>query len=262
LTGEKKEAKSVKNMAHRSFHSLPFSNGYTVGIYDAKNREINFFSDCIYWYRDASTKQKNLLKKAYFGIEQNGRVKWLKDFREKEICYLKQSGIVFVSHKIDGKEIECYYFTPFTRGKHAIVMIARIRNAEGARIEDKIDLVKGENVGIKKFDEIIGEDFWHAVVLSLPDEFEFLGSPINLLEEELGFWEEWHRIEPEVNDPYKELYKQSTTLIKMAQCREEGKGRGQILAGLPLNKKPNRLKPFRRSKTSTSILFERKHRPF
>jgi hypothetical protein len=66
-------------------------------------------------------------------------------------------------------------------------MIARVKNAKGARIEDKIDLVKGENVGIKKFDEIIGEDFWHAVVLSLPNEFEFKNSPIDLLKEEFVF---------------------------------------------------------------------------
>ena len=112
-------------------------------------------------------------------------MKWLKDFREKEICYLKQSGIVFVAHEIDRKREECYYFAPFTTGRRSIVMIARVKNAEGARIEDKIDLVKGENVGIKKFDEIIGEDFWHAVVLSLPNEFEFKGSHSNFSGENL-----------------------------------------------------------------------------
>ena len=87
-------------------------------------------------------------------------MRWLKDFREKEIYYLKQSEIVFIAYEIDGKRAECYYFALFTTGKRSIVMIARVKNAEGARIEDKIDLAKGENVEIKRFDETRGKDFW------------------------------------------------------------------------------------------------------
>ncbi|NPV02093.1 MAG: glycoside hydrolase family 15 protein [Brevinematales bacterium] len=56
------------------------------------------------------------------------------------------------------------------------------------------------------------------------------------LSEETAWWDKWHKVEkPSKGLTADELllYKQSTAVLKMAQCREPGKPYGQILASMP-----------------------------
>jgi GH15 family glucan-1,4-alpha-glucosidase len=56
------------------------------------------------------------------------------------------------------------------------------------------------------------------------------------LSDEMAWWDKWHKVEKipsYLTEDEKLLYKQSTAVLKMAQCREPGKPYGQILASMP-----------------------------
>ncbi|BDU51541.1 glycoside hydrolase family 15 protein [Haliovirga abyssi] len=57
-----------------------------------------------------------------------------------------------------------------------------------------------------------------------------------ILNNEIKFWEKWHSVEKypkKMKEDEKNLYRQSTTILKMGQSREKGKAYGQILASMP-----------------------------
>ncbi len=61
-------------------------------------------------------------------------------------------------------------------------------------------------------------------------------SPLELLKREIAWWEKYHSVEkPPVTLSPKELalYRQSTAVLKMSQCREKWAAEGQIVASLP-----------------------------
>lgn len=212
------------NVSKQSFFMLPFSNGYSAGIYDAKLHKLTAFYDMIYWYKDPQTERRNLLKEAYFGIQlDNGKIIWLKDINEKSIEYFEESAIVNAIYNIDGTVLECYYFAPFTSGKHTITMMAVLKDAGNKKIVDFID--SDSSVLTSRSENKIGGDLHYQVTLNLGGENLEEAS----LEKEIDFWRTFHSVEPIIPDKYKKLYRQSTAFLKMAQSRENG----QILASLP-----------------------------
>ena len=213
-----------ENLNQRSIHMLPFSNGYSAGIYDAKLHKLSAFYDMIYWFKDPESERKNLLEEAYFGVERkNFSVIWLKDIVENTLEYYEESGIIHATYNINGIHLECYYFTPFTVGKHTMTMIAILKNAEN---EEIIDCIKCDsNVLINRSTYKKGNDLYYKITLTLKGEiFEEA-----TLEKEIQFWREFHSVEPEIPETYKTVYRQQTAFIKMAQSRENG----QVLASLP-----------------------------
>ena len=57
-----------------------------------------------------------------------------------------------------------------------------------------------------------------------------------VLQAELDYWTKWHSVEklsPLMTPEEMRLYRQSTAVLKMGQCREPGKPFGQILASMP-----------------------------
>ena len=212
------------NLSKQSFFMLPFSNGYSAGIYDAKLHKLTAFYDMIYWFKDPQTERRNLLKEAYFGIQlDNGKIIWLKDINEKSIEYFEESAIVNAIYNIDGTVLECYYFAPFTSGKHTITMMAVLKDAGNKKIVDFID--SDSSVLTSRSENKIGGDLHYQVTLNLGGENLEEAS----LEKEIDFWRTFHSVEPIIPDKYKKLYRQSTAFLKMAQSRENG----QILASLP-----------------------------
>ena len=119
--------------------------------------------------------------------------------------------------------LECYYFAPFTSGKHNIVMMAVLKDAGNKKIVDFIDC--DSSVLTSRSENRIGGDLHYQVTLNLGGENLEEAS----LEKEINFWQTFHSVEPAISDKYKKLYRQSTAFLKMAQCRENG----QILASLP-----------------------------
>ena len=217
-------AENSDNISKQSYYSLTFSNGYSAGIYDAQLHKLTTFTDMIYWFRDPQTERKNLLKEAYFGVKlENGETIWLKDITEKSLEYFEESGIIFATYSIDGMILECYYFAPFTSGKHNIVMMAVLKDAGNKKIVDFIDC--DSSVLTSRSENRIGGDLHYQVTLNLGGENLEEAS----LEKEINFWQTFHSVEPAISDKYKKLYRQSTAFLKMAQCRENG----QILASLP-----------------------------
>jgi hypothetical protein len=217
-------AENSDNISKQSYYSLTFSNGYSAGIYDAQLHKLTTFTDMIYWFRDPLTERKNLLKEAYFGIKlENGETIWLKDITEKSLEYFEESGIISVTYSIDGMILECYYFAPFTSGKHNIVMMAVLKDAGNKKILDFID--SDSSVLTSRSENKIGGDLYYQVTLNLGSENLEEAS----LEKEIDFWRTFHSVEPAIPDKYRKLYRQSTAFLKMAQCRENG----QILASLP-----------------------------
>lgn len=61
-------------------------------------------------------------------------------------------------------------------------------------------------------------------------------TPEDLLKNEIDWWNNWHKVEKiseSLNWKQKKLYKQSTAILKMSQCREEGLSYGQTMGTLP-----------------------------
>ncbi|KHD37119.1 glucoamylase [Clostridium acetobutylicum] len=92
-----------------------------------------------------------------------------------------------------------------------------------------------------------GTSRWYGVVIGLTEDgnekklskdVNYLvnnKNPENLLQNEKNWWNQWHQgeIVPKgLSASEQAVYRQSTAVLKMAQCREHGKSHGQILASL------------------------------
>jgi GH15 family glucan-1,4-alpha-glucosidase len=211
------------SLSQRSFFILPFSNGYSAGIYDAEQHEINAFYDMIYLYFDPKIGRKNLLNSAYFGIKDKNNITWLKNIEENSLEYFDESGIIQAIYHINGKILKCYYFAPFTSGKHTMTMLAILENYTNEEIVDFIDCEKNLLINRSSFKK--GNNLHYQITLYMDGEkFEETN-----LEREIGFWQEFHSLEPAIPNKYKKLCRQSTAFLKMAQDRVNG----QIIASLP-----------------------------
>lgn len=102
------------------------------------------------------------------------------------------------------------------------------------------ELVSGNDVAVGFewwFDTVDpGESFTRGVILSLDGEPALDLDPDALLAAEKADWDAWHAVEtPPDGLTADELavFEQATAVLRMGQVREEGRGKGQILASLP-----------------------------
>ncbi|OHD56415.1 MAG: hypothetical protein A2Y33_15610 [Spirochaetes bacterium GWF1_51_8] len=106
---------------------------------------------------------------------------------------------------------------------------------------DLIGTMKYKNVVLKK-GQVVRLTAVFALCNSGDDEAyikdmtAILKSGEKVLKDEIAWWDKWHKggkMPAGLSDDEKLLYKQSTAVLKMAQCREPGKPYGQILASMP-----------------------------
>jgi GH15 family glucan-1,4-alpha-glucosidase len=202
---------SEASEAKSSFFSLPFSNGYSSAVYDTKERAITAFTDMIEWYWSPTRERKNMIRRAYLGIRSGGRTVWLNGVEPDYTEYLNESGIVHAHYK---DLADCYYFAPFVGGKHTIALVCDSSAGEvllhAELLDPKVKITKSTR-GNRT-----------TILLSL--------EPADgvSLENEISFWNDFHSVEPSVDEQYEKLFRQSTAFLKMGQSSESG----AILAGL------------------------------
>jgi GH15 family glucan-1,4-alpha-glucosidase len=92
-----------------------------------------------------------------------------------------------------------------------------------------------------------GADVWVGAILAVAAEGDTsatraaeraasVASPRDLVDAERADWDAWHAIEkppPNLSAERMALYRQSTAVLRMAQCTEPGASEGQIVASLP-----------------------------
>lgn len=117
-----------------------------------------------------------------------------------------------------------------------------IGRAGGALIEVNDSGIRNDAVaGFQWSFETIppGEDRWVGVVITLGGADQarrFLSNrePRTVLEDEVRAWNDWRTTPPPGLSPSElRVWRQSESVLRMAQCREPAPSRGQILASLP-----------------------------
>jgi GH15 family glucan-1,4-alpha-glucosidase len=206
--------KAQNEIAQRSFFSLPFSNGYSSAVYDVNEKALVAFTDMIEWYERPSRERKSFIRRVYPGLRYKEKTVWLCDVEPKSIGYLNESGIVHVAYDLEGNRTDCYYFAPFTAGKHTIAIVC---NTDADEVLLHAELLSPE---VKITKSTKGNST--MILLSIEPVKDIS------LEKEKKFWEDFHSIEPKVDPRYEKLFRQSTTFLKMGQSAESG----AILAGL------------------------------
>ncbi len=115
----------------RSFYSLPFSNGFGAGVYQARKKgaRLLYFYDHLYKQYDKRHVTKSYLRKgAYWGIND----KWLSKIKLQKAGYEKGTGIVTAEKKYDNLVFHESYFMPFSADANVIVAVLEISNTGDA----------------------------------------------------------------------------------------------------------------------------------
>ena len=172
--------------------------------------------------------------------------KKLSDFELLSSEYYKSSGIVEVIFFDDDMKckIKAYYFCSFLKDYPNLHVI--------------IDTEKKDNVKISHFSQIRNDkdkknnssplffienstDNHYSLLIEI-NRYKLSQSQsgnklyISQLEDELKYWDNWHsttKYPDKISSSQKKIFKQSLSILKMGQCRENGKSYGQILASLP-----------------------------
>lgn len=237
---------SMMAKTDRSFHDLPFSNGIIASKYNFRINAVDTFQDHIYSNINESTKSSNLIRELSFNfLLKDGQWVSSKELIVTESGYLPGTGIgKIVSMSKDNEDIKItqYYFSPFTTDKGILVVIIKKQNV--AKVKPNLIRSNGEHqIKINKFDDnsdafliVLGMGSRETEASSVITHFVAGRDAGAILDAEKSFWTEWHDIEyipSGLTVSEKNLYLQSTAMLKMGQCREKGSPHGQILASIP-----------------------------
>ncbi len=256
---------------HRSFHQLPFSNGLVSAKVNLETDRVDSFREHIYSYHDEFTPTRDFCRSLFFGsgisapprmavpeyIPGTGIVRYAARNERGgfEAC-------VFAPMISAGRKI--YYLVSMRGPLPASFGFAAefgFTTEDQIHSSDNLVVIKSgpsdEFITLKLFAEkpsiqgnyargfleITSRDpdcAWFGLSVTFsqgsPDCSTEEKPPAKLLAEEEAWWAAWHAREKKPVFKSREeqaLFAMSTTVLKMAQCREPGGAHGQILASLP-----------------------------
>ncbi len=252
---------------HRSFHHIPFSNGLASSKLNLERNFIDSFREHIYSQYDESTRTRDFCKALHFGarpaaireaeyVPGTGIVRFTSEMDGRRI-----TGYAFAPFDSDKKKL--YLLVDLGEGYDgSAAFTARFEIGAG-------DTFAGEGMAVAQRSSD-GKDYLtyklftergslpatmkNAIVSgAMPTGARWIGlsvtysregsdsepetqSPRELVEKETAWWAAWHASEAEpryASESERALFRQSTAILKMGQCREPGRPHGQVLASLP-----------------------------
>jgi hypothetical protein len=264
------EALMARFQPHTSFREIPFSNGLTSAKLNLSKRTIDSFREHIYSQYDEQTRTRDfggalhvadgmeapaMTDAAY--VAGTGVVRYATRIAGRAV-----EAWVFAPFTSDKKKL--YYLVKLGSGHQGPVRFAaRFEISDADAIHGSGSVISQTAPGSEDFITFKAfSDHGAAAaamrdgvitVTGLDDTAEWVGlsvtysrggadsepesaTPRRLLEQELAWWEDWHAKEKRpdfASDAERNLFLQSTAILKMGQCREPGKPYGQILASLP-----------------------------
>lgn len=264
------EAMRARFQPHNSFRQIPFSNGLTSAKINLDKRTVDSFREHIYSQYDANTRTRDFGGELHFTsddaapnmraaayIPGTGVVSYRAQAGEREV-----EAWVFAPFTSDKKKL--YYLVKLGAGYRApIRFAARLKIGENDAIHGAGSTISqtapgsGDFITYKVFSdrgtasatmdngmitvsELDAAAEWVALSVTCSrggaDSEPETTAPQRLLENELAWWDAWHAKEKRpafASDAERDLFLQSTAILKMGQCREPGKPYGQILASIP-----------------------------
>ncbi|NOY78113.1 MAG: glycoside hydrolase family 15 protein [Calditrichaeota bacterium] len=232
--------------AHRSFFRLPVSNGWVAATVNVRSQSIDGFWPHIYRAIDETHPVKNLIKNLSFQISINGQKVLLSDCKFKEARYLTGTGIIRANYVWKSWPIELTVFSPMSRRGASFVVIVQVVSPEKNSQKDlQITCVPARlpTIHISESSEWTRQRLFQKMFIFSVQKrsSDFLRwarkkTPQDVLHSEMMWWKTWQkqsRIPKNLTQSQRHLFLQSLVVLKMAQCREEGLAKGQILASLP-----------------------------
>lgn len=239
---------------HRSFHDVPFANGLVSSKLNLEANAVDSFREHIYSQRDARTPTRDLLEAlAFVGPDPGPRP------TVRDAAYETGTGIVRWRVEAGGREAECFAFAPMAEEARRMYLLVRRGRGAGATARFEARLRIKEGIALQALSDrgapALRREGAEAILEGIDPEAEWIGlavtftgvgetpsaappslRPEDLLARERAWWIAWHRAgrAPAFKtEDERALFLQSTAVLKMAQCRESGRSRGQILASLP-----------------------------
>ena len=236
----------MKVIPHRSFYRLPVSNGFVAAAFNLKKQAIDGFWPHIYKMIDQNRPVENLISNLTFTVSMNGSSLQLSKITFLNAGYISGTGIIRVKYGWQNWAIDLTLFAPMAGKRKALAVIFRVTPPAGNRSK-RVDVQtlpkKIPGVGItEKSGWVKNRLFQKMFVFSVLDENQNSGTglmneaPGEFLLSEIKWWKNWQassKIPVGLTLKQRKLFLQSLVILKMAQCREEGLSRGQILASLP-----------------------------
>lgn len=162
--------------------------------------------------------------------------------------YLKESKgnavAIYKNLNMDGS----YYTAGNTLSTNPLRLVNNNKHFDNQIVNSGNDLIAGfENRVNSSNTFAAGDSQWFGVVIGLTEDGDEANlwnnmnsfikgrSAQKILEDEQTWWNNWHyaeRMPSGVSSEEAAVYRQATAVLKMAQCREEGKSYGQVLASL------------------------------
>ncbi len=252
------------NKPHLSANALVSSNGFTAIVYNVNEHQITAMYEHIYKVISSGNQTKNIINSANFIVELNGIKYDLSKISEDEVGYINGTNIIYAKYRKMG--VEVFYFTTFQIDEPVIVAICRVNKRYKqskiyfrastiyGEITDDIssDVLQIQQMQIKKIvktktvsrSDGTGGEIEKRVFIGIPrsktkeesEKFSNLAENDNILNDEIKFWKDFLKIAKfrgKLTKDELKLFNQSIAVLKMAQCREQGRSFGQILASLP-----------------------------
>eukprot|EP01125_Pyxidicula_operculata_P003430 TRINITY_DN1424_c0_g1_i1.p1 TRINITY_DN1424_c0_g1~~TRINITY_DN1424_c0_g1_i1.p1 ORF type:complete len:644 (-),score=114.23 TRINITY_DN1424_c0_g1_i1:341-2272(-) len=249
--------------SHWSFNYVPISNGFSAAKFNIRSRMMDSFTNHIYkqMNSDLSSLTINLISSIDFSLLQNNieisRLSYM-DIYLKTINYVSESGIGYLTYAYQPPKsnteipIRFYFFCSFLQDQPNLMIVIQ-QPQSSFTVAPIISWNPSANVkpiNNSSYSSNVGTIYVNSMQTSNPSVYLFsmdIGSPSNpssptsALNNEINWWTSWLSGTKYPNNALSpsqlSLYKQSLSILKMAQCREPNTSNmspfGQILASLP-----------------------------
>ena len=234
----------------RSIENLPSANGLNLVNFNLKTGTVDRFLPHISDIWDVGYKTPNLIKKLDCKIIIRGKEIDLSRLPIAHAGYVNGTGIIRIEYATEKLKLVSYIWAPMIMEQKAVVMAIHVTNLGDLELlpEDirPYAVAKSRRLEWVRNEAFEKEGFWVGQVLLMTSGWsketvselkkELAGAKPNLLlEAEERWWMHWHRLSSVPSHIIEKKYhvlKQSAAFIKMAQCREPGPSRGQIVNSL------------------------------
>lgn len=246
---------TLRALPQEQFHppSLFLSNGQCLASLNPSTNTIETFYPHVFHELETGLFTENILTKLTLGIELNGKKISLDTIRADRTEYYQNTSII---HQSFLSEFDLFWYIPRTTGKKILIILLQSpRDLDLENVGLSVILLK-PTIAYREIKKHVAGSSRHYFILSYNScckEFaerdldEFLrGVPLSLykpedIETEMMYWGKIRaalRIPSMLNDDEIDVFKQSASLLVMAQNNEVGVGSGQIVSAMqPAQKK-------------------------
>lgn len=243
----------VAFVPHRSIENLPSANGLSYISFNLKTGTVDRFQPHVPDVWDVGRVTPNLIKKIDCKLNIQGKEIDLSRLPISHAGYLNGTGIIRIEYDTKRLNLVSYIWAPMILEQKAVMMVIHIPDARPFHLnpEDVQPYVETKNSDMVfvRNQEFEKHGFWVGGIVLFSQGYKSetvakikkslkAARPNLLLDAEQRWWMHWHRLSSVPSEIIREKYevlRQSAAFIKMAQCREPGPSKGQIVNSLSRN---------------------------